>query len=286
MAKTLRQLRRQIRLVGKIHQITRAMQMVAAAKLRRVQQRATEGRTYWQRMQEIVREVSATAPEIEHALLTPRQTKRIGLLVVAGEKGLCGGYNVQVAREAERFVKAQHQPVMVRLTGRKALSVLQRAGCTIQEQFTREDRTLAADALRVARELRRWYEDGEVDEVHVCYSQFVSTSRDHPAVVRLLPVVAADRETGTREAPSEYIFEPPAEQLFARLLPRYVDAQVYQVLLEASASEHAARMRAMAAATDNAEKMTDRLRTQANRLRQQEITEELLDVVGGAEALR
>ncbi len=284
MAKTLRQLRRQIRLVGKIHQITRAMQMVAAAKLRRVQQRALEGRTYWQRMQEIVREVSATALEIDHPLLTPRETKRLGLLVVAGDKGLCGGYNVQVAREAERFVRAQQQPVAVRLTGRKAQSVLERAGCSIEEQFTREDRTLAADALRLARELRQWYESGEVDEVHVCYAQFVSTARDHPEVVRLLPV-AADTPEGAPPA-SEYIFEPPAEELFARLLPRYVDAQVYQMLLEASASEHAARMRAMAAATDNAEKMTDRLRTQANRLRQQEITEELLDVVGGAEALR
>ena len=286
MAKTLRQLRRQTRLVGKIHQITRAMQMVAAAKLRRVQQRAVEGRTYWQRMQEIVREVSATAPEVEHPLLTPREAKRIGLLVVAGDKGLCGGYNVQVAREADRFVKAQQHPVAVRLTGRKAESPLTRAGCAIEAQFTREDRTLPADARRIAQELRRWYEAGEVDEVHVCYAQFVSTARDHPTVVRLLPVAGADIEEEGGPPPSEYIFEPAAKELFARLLPRYVDAQVYQMLLEASASEHAARMRAMAAATDNAEKMTDRLRTQANRLRQQEITEELLDVVGGAEALR
>jgi len=285
MAKTLRQLRRQIRLVGKIHQITRAMQMVAAAKLRRVQQRALEGRTYWQRMQEIVREVSATASEVEHPLLTPRETQRVGLLVVAGDKGLCGGYNVQVAREADRFLKAQQHPVALRLTGRKAQSPLERAGHSIDEHFTREDRTLAADAQRLARELRRWYESGEVDEVHVCYAQFVSTARDNPEVVQLLPVAA---EIGAEDGPppSDYIFEPPAEELFARLLPRYVDAQVYQMLLEASASEHAARMRAMAAATDNAEKMTDRLRTQANRLRQQEITEELLDVVGGAEALR
>ncbi|MBM3497389.1 MAG: ATP synthase F1 subunit gamma [Armatimonadetes bacterium] len=286
MAKTLRQLRRQIRLVGKIHQITRAMQMVAAAKLRRVQQRALEGRTYWQRMQEIVREVSATAPEIDHPLLTPRETQRIGLLVVAGEKGLCGGYNVQVAREADRFLRGLQHPAAVRLTGRKAQSALERGGWAIEDQFTREDRTLPADARRIAQELRRWYETGEVDEVHVCYSQFVSTSRDHPAVVRLLPVAGAEAGDEDGPAPSEYIFEPPAQELFARLLPRYVDAQVYQMLLEASASEHAARMRAMAAATDNAEKMTQRLRMQANRLRQQEITEELLDVVGGAEALR
>jgi F-type H+-transporting ATPase subunit gamma len=286
MAKTLRQLRRQIRLVGKIHQITRAMQMVAAAKLRRVQQRALEGRTYWQRMQEIVREVSATAPEIDHPLLTPREAKRIGLLVVAGDKGLCGGYNVQVGREAERFLRGQQLPVAVRLTGRKAQSALERGGWAIEEQFTREDRTLPADARRIAQELRRWYESGDVDEVHVCYSQFVSLSRDHPAVVRLLPVAGTETDDDDGPAASEYIFEPPAEELFARLLPRYVDAQVYQMLLEASASEHAARMRAMAAATDNASKMTDRLRMQANRLRQQEITEELLDVVGGAEALR
>lgn len=286
MGKTLRQLRRQIRLVGKIHQITRAMQMVAAAKLRRVQQRATEGRTYWQRMQEIVREVSATAPEIDHPLLTPRETERVGVFVIAGEKGLCGGYNAQVTREAERFIRAQTDPVAIRLTGRKAQGPLERAGLTIERQLTREDRTLAADAQRIARELRGWYESGEVDEVHVCYAQFISTARDKPTVVRLLPVVSAAPEDEDGAPPSEYIFEPPAAQLFAHLLPRYVDAQVYQMLLEASASEHAARMRAMAAATDNAEKVTDRLRMQANRLRQQEITEELLDVVSGAEALR
>jgi len=286
MAKTLRQLRRQVRLVGKVHQITRAMQMVAAAKLRRVQQRATEGRTYWQRMQEIVREVSMTAPDIDHPLLTPRTPERIGLVVIASDKGLCGAYNVQLVREAERFIKAQERPVVLRLTGRKARTALRRFGGTIDAELTREDKTLTADSPRIARELRRWYEDGEVDEVHVCYAQFISAGRDQPTVIRLLPVVTAERDPDDHAPQSEYIFEPPPEQLFARLLPRYVEAQVYQVLLEASASEHAARVRAMAAATENAEKMTDQLRTQANRLRQQEITEELLDVVGGAEALR
>jgi F-type H+-transporting ATPase subunit gamma len=285
MAKTLRQLRRQIRLVRKIHQITRAMQMVAAAKLRRVQQRATEGRVYWQRMQEVVREVSASAPGIDHPLLTPRETRRVGLLVVAGEKGLCGGYNVQIAREAERFLRRQEVPVAVRLTGTKARSQIERAGSPIDELYTREDRTLGHDARHIARELRRWYEDGLVDEVHVCYAQFVSAGQDKPSVVRLLPVAAQAGET-VSGMPSEYLFEPPPAELFARLLPRYVDAQVYQMLLEASASEHAARVRAMAAATDNADKMSDRLRMEANRLRQQEITGELLDVVTGAEALR
>jgi F-type H+-transporting ATPase subunit gamma len=284
MARTLRQLRRQIRLVDKIHQITRAMQMVAAAKLRRVQQRVTEGRAYWQRMQEIVRELSAAASDVEHPLLTPRPTERIGLLVVAAEKGLCGGYSLQIAREAERFVKAQQHPVNIRLAGRKARPVLERAGLSIQEQLTIDEKSIAEDATGIAGDLRAWYEQGDVDEVHICYAQFLSLARDHPTVVRLLPAVTPAQVE--EPADTEWIFEPPPAELLGRLLPRYVHAQVYQMLLEASASEHSARMRAMAAATENAEEMTEKLTMQANRLRQQEITSELLDVVGGAEALR
>ncbi len=284
MAKTLRQLRRQIRLVGKIHQITRAMQMVAAAKLRRVQQRVTEGRAYWQRMQEIVRELAAAAAEVDIPLLTPRPTERIGLLVVAAEKGLCGGYSLQVARQAERFVAAQEHPVITRLAGRKARPPLKRAGLTVEEQLTIDDRTIGDDATRIAGDLRRWFEEGHVDEVHVCYAQFVSLARDEPTVVRLLPAVTPD-QLQSEDRDREWIFEPAATELLGRLLPRYVHAQVYQMLLEASASEHSARMRAMAAATENAEEMTEKLTMVANRLRQQEITAELLDVVGGAEAI-
>ncbi len=284
MAKTLRQLRRQIRLVDKIHQITRAMQMVAAAKLRRVQQRVTDGRVYWQRMQEIVRELAAAAPELDIPLLTPRPTERVGLIVIAAEKGLCGGYSVQIAREAERFVRAQEHPVLIRLAGRKAQPPLARADLSIEEQFAIDDRTIADDATRLAQEIRTWYEERHVDEVHVCYAQFLSLARDHPTVVRLLPALTPDQmEDEARE--TEWIFEPVAEELLGRLLPRYIHAQVYQMLLEASASEHSARMRAMAAATENAEEMTEKLTMQANRLRQQEITAELLDVVGGAEAV-
>ncbi|MGQ9731056.1 MAG: ATP synthase F1 subunit gamma [Candidatus Zipacnadales bacterium] len=284
MAKTLRQIRRQIRLVGKIHQITRAMQMVAAAKLRRVQQRVIEGRTYWQRMQEIVQEVSSGVSGVEHPLLTPRSVERIGLFVIAANKGLCGAYTAQVTREAIRFIQRQQHPVVVRLSGQKARNPLQRAGYPVEAELPRDDKTLAQDARHIAQNLRQWYEQGHVDEVHLCYAQFISSSRDNPMTMRLLPVTApaTDQRHG---APSEYLFEPSPAELFTRLLPRYVDVQVYQILLEASASEHAARMRAMATAMENAEKMTEKLTMQANRLRQQEITEELLDVVGGAEAL-
>jgi F-type H+-transporting ATPase subunit gamma len=260
------------------------MQMVAAAKLRRVQQRVTDGRAYWQRMQEIVRELAAAAPELDIPLLTPRPTERIGLVVIAAEKGLCGGYSVQIAREAERFVRAQEHPVTTRVAGRKARSPLERAGLSIAEQFAIDDRTIADDATRMAQGIRTWYEDRQVDEVHVCYAQFVSLARDHPTVVRLLPAVTPE-QIGDESGETEWVFEPAAEELLGRLLPRYVHAQVYQILLEASASEHAARMRAMAAATENAEEMTEKLTMQANRLRQQEITDELLDVVGGAEAI-
>jgi len=283
MAQTLRQLRRQIRLVDKIHQITRAMQMVAAAKLRRVQQRATEGKVYWQRMQDVVREISGTASEVSHPLLTPRPVERVGLVVFAADKGLCGPYNVQVAREARRFVESIEVPVVTRIAGGKTRSILRRERREIDKEYAKDDKTLASDAARMAVDLREWFESGEVDQVHISYAQFISVGRDKPTTIQLLPVPPP--EVDEDQPVSEFIFEPSPAELFRRLLPRYVDAQVYQMLLEATASEHAARMRAMAAATENANRMTDRLTMQANRLRQQEITTELLDVVGGAEAL-
>ncbi|HJN15361.1 MAG TPA: ATP synthase F1 subunit gamma [Armatimonadota bacterium] len=283
MAQTLRQLRRQIRLVGKIHQITRAMQMVAAAKLRRVQQRATEGKVYWQRMQDVVQEIGAASSDVQHPLLTPRPVERIGLVVISADKGLCGGYNAQVGREARQFLDTCDVPVDIRLAGLKTKSAIQRAGGNVVGEFEKDDRTLAADASRMALGLRGWFESGEVDQVHLTYAQFISVGRDKPSTIQLLPVPPPEHD---EDAPaSEYIFEPEPEELFQRLLPRYVDAQVYQMLLEASASEHAARMRAMAAATENAEELTEKLTMQANRMRQQEITAQLLDVVGGSEAL-
>jgi len=285
MAETLRYLRRQVKLVGNIRQITRAMQMVAAAKLRRVQQRVVEGRVYWQRMQDIVRELAGAAQQVDHPLTTVRPVKRIGLLVVSSEKGLCGGYNAQVAREAERFLRAQAPPVTVSLVGRKARGALEKGGHEIAAQYTLDEKQPAEQALRIARELRRSYEAGEVDEVHICYARFASLSRDVPTVTRLLPVTPPASEDG--EAPSgEYILEPPAAELLGHLLPRYVDAEVYHMLLEAIASEYAARMRAMAAATENAEEMLGTLTMRANRLRQQEITSQLIDIVSGAEAQR
>jgi len=285
MANTLRHLRRQVKLVRNIRQITRAMQMVAAAKLRRVQQRVVEGRVYWQRMQDIVHDLSGVAHEVDHPLLRGRPVQRIGLLVVSSEKGLCGSYNAQIAREAERFIRAQEAPVVVTLVGRKARPTLDRAGRTITAQHTLEDKRLAEQALRVAREVRRSYEVGEVDEVHVCYARFASLSHNVPTLTRLIPVAPPGAE-GAEPSTREYILEPPAAALLARLLPRYVDAQVYYMLLETMASEHAARMRAMAAATENADDMMTTLAMRANRLRQQEITSALIDIVGGAEALR
>ncbi len=285
MGDTLRHLRRQIKLVRNIRQITRAMQMVAAAKLRRVQQRMVEGRVYWQRMQDIAQELSGVAQQVNHPLATARPVERIGLLIVSSEKGLCGSYNAQVAREAERFIRAQEAPVVVTLVGRKARSAVERTHRTIAAQYTLDDKKLAEQALHMARELRRSYEAGEVDEVYVCYARFASLSHDVPTVTRLLPVVPPAAEKA--EPPTrEYILEPPAAELLGRLLPRYVDAQVYHLLLEAMVSEHAARMRAMAAATENADDVMSRLTMRANRLRQEEITSELLDIVGGAEALR
>jgi F-type H+-transporting ATPase subunit gamma len=285
MADTLRHLRRQLKLVRNIRQITRAMQMVAAARLRRVQQRVTQGRVYWQRMQEIMEDLAVVAQDVEHPLLTARPVARAALVVVSSEKGLCGAYNANIAREANRFLRSRREPVAVTLVGRKAREPLLRAGHAIVAQHLIDQKAFADHALRLARELRRQYEAGEVDEISICYARFVSLARDEPTVAQLLPVPRPEADEADRAGP-EYIFEPPAPELLARLLPRYVDAQVYHILLEATASEQAARMRSMAAATENAEDLLGTLTMRANRLRQQEITSELLDIVSGAEALK
>jgi F-type H+-transporting ATPase subunit gamma len=281
-----RQIRRKIRTVRNIQQITQAMKMVAAARLKRVQAKVEAGRVYWNKMQEIVERVAPLAGQVEHPLLAVREPARsVLVLTVGGEKGLCGSYNVNVIRKTAAFVAEQSAPTSLITVGRKALDYFTKHDYTVIDHFSQIGvESDFSDALSVAVRVRGLYESAEVDEVYVAYTRFVSAMTHEPTVMRLLPLAppAAQAEQH-RLVP--YEFEPEPQRLLARLLPRYVDTQIYHLLLEAAASEYGARMVAMTNATDNAADMIESLTLRYNKARQAAITKELLEVVTGADAL-
>ena len=261
--------------------------MVAAARLRKVQQKVEEGRPYAEKMQEMLQRLAPLAEGVEHPLLEVREVVRPALVVISASRGLCGSYTGNIHRLAqghlESIIEEGMQPVLATI-GRKARQFFSRRGHQVSESYDRLSAESAHAEIRAAVEtLRNMYEDRSVDRIEVAYTRFLSVGRQVPTVTQLLPV-AQPAEEGAEEA--EYIFEPAAPELFRLLLPRYVDTMFQHFLFQATASEHAARMMAMSQASDNAEEMIDDLTLQYNKLRQASITAELLDVIGGAEALR
>ena len=281
-----RQIRRKIRTVKNIQQITQAMKMVAAARLKRVQRKVEAGRVYWSKMQEIVERVGPLAGEVEHPLLEVRRPPgNILVLAIAGEKGLCGSYNGNIIRTVASFIAEQEAPVSLITVGRKAGDYFTGREYDVIDHFPQiEVGSDFADALRIAHRVREMYESAQTDEIMVGYTRFISAMTHRACVTRLLPL-AAPEAAAEEDAGVHYEFEPEPQKLLGRLLPRYVDTQIYHLLLEASASEYGARMVAMTNATDNAADMLDSLTLTYNKARQAAITSELLDVVGGAEAL-
>lgn len=280
---TMREIRRRIRSIKNTQQITRAMQMVAAAKLRKVQDRVFASRPYAAKLREVLeRLVAQLPPGVYHPLLEERPARRLGYVVVTGDRGLCGAYNANVIRLAEQTVRAASAEEVFLLTvGRKARDYFRRRKYNVLREYVDiGDDPSFPQGRELARELVGLFLDGTIDRLYLVYSQFFSPVRQQPQVVPLLPIT---RPPGV-EAVTEYIFEPPPAELFRYLLPRYVEVQVYQMLLEAKAGEHGARMTAMEAATDNAEDMIKRLTLSFNKARQAAITKELADIIGTARA--
>lgn len=280
---TMREIRRRIRSIRNTQQITRAMQMVAAAKLRKVQDRVFASRPYAAKLREVLeRLVAQLPPGVYHPLLEERPARRLGYVVVTGDRGLCGAYNANVIRLAEQTVRAASAEEVFLLTvGRKARDYFRRRKYNVLREYVDiGDDPSFPQGRELARELVGLFLDGTIDRLYLVYSQFFSPVRQQPQVVPLLPIT---RPPGV-EAVTEYIFEPPPAELFRYLLPRYVEVQVYQMLLEAKAGEHGARMTAMEAATDNAEDMIKRLTLSFNKARQAAITKELADIIGTARA--
>lgn len=285
---TLRQIRQRIRIARNIQQITRAMKMIAAARLKRAQDRVMSARPYAEKMQTLIGTLALASGAVEHPLLQAReQVRHVGVLLITADRGLCGSYNTNIIRRCMDFVQ-QYQAEQVRLltVGKKGMQFMSRRGYpSVQHYAIPLSGPSIMHAQEIARTAQEMFLSEQVDEFYLVFSRFRSALVQIPTVQRLLPVEQIAVEEG-HVGHLEFIFEPSSEELLRRLLPRYVSNMVYQALLESTASEHGARMTAMSSATDNAGKMISTLTLNLNRVRQAAITKEILEVVSGAEALK
>jgi len=285
---SLRAIRRKIRAVRNLQKIMTAMKMVAAARLRRVQDRVVAGKPYTEKMRWLVETLAPHLPDIEHPLLQVRPVQKRGLVVITGDKGLCGAYNNNIIRAAQNFMSQDGAaPFLLYCIGRKGYDFFARRGYQVARHRPQLPVTAPfAQFKAVAEDIVQWFLSGEVDEVFVAYGEFVNALVQRPKIVSLLPIKTDGTGGEGRGTVREYIFEPRAPELLALLLPRYVEHQVYHILLESLASENAARMNAMSQAADNAEELIRQLTLQANKIRQWNITKELLEITTAVEAMR
>ncbi len=292
----LQDLRRRVRAVKNMRQITKAMKMVSAARLRRAQERVTAARPYTTRMMQVLSDVARRATDYSDPLLAGHdreaRQERIILAVVTADKGLCGAFNTNIVKAAQEFIRQNtEKQVELVLIGRKGFDFFRRRQLKIRREhlnITGSGKVNSADATKIARQLIEDFksEENAVDRVHLLYSEFKSALSQRPVVEQLLPIgqiVAA--EPAQTETLVDYIYEQPPEAIFNELLPKVIENQIYHALLESVASELGARMTAMDSASKNANDVIDRLTLNMNRVRQAAITREIIEVVSGAEAL-
>jgi F-type H+-transporting ATPase subunit gamma len=284
---TLQDIRRRIRSVQSTQKITRAMKLVAAAKFRRAQERLMEARPYAARMGELAGRLTRGLGEDKHPLLARRTGTRTLYVVITADKGLCGAFNSNVARRATDLLRRDGPDMALLAVGRKAREFFGRRAWPIRgERLGLLDRLTFGHARDLAGDLMTAYLGDEVDEVWLVFNEFRSVAVQRPAAVRLLPIEPPEDPAAGGGPGVDYLYEPDAATILDAVLPRHVEVQVYRALLETSAGEHGARMTAMEAASRNAQEMIGQLTIQYNKARQERITKELLDIVGGAEALR
>ncbi len=281
---SVRQLKRRISSVDNTAKITKAMSMIAASKMRRAQEMALQTRPYAERMLALLSDLAAQPQDIDETrpLLVRREAKRVQLIVMTPDRGLTGGMNTAVSRSAAQHLIDLGLESDVVAVGKKGRDFFARTG-NLRASFTDlGDRPTVADGTPIAQVVMDDYTSERVDAVYLVYSHFINTTVQRPEILPLLPVVPAKLESRDTVG---YIFEPSAAEVLADLLPRYVEMQIYHAMLESVASEQSARMVAMRAATDNAIEMQADLTLEMNKLRQESITSELLDIVGGAAAV-
>ena len=284
---SLKDIRKRIGSVKNTQQITKAMKMVAAARLRKAQESIETMRPYSYRLKDIIAQLAARADAQDHPLLAQREPERVRILVMTSDRGLCGGFNANINRTTERYLKDNtlgHKEITLDIIGRKGNDYFKRRDATVGRYF---DDVLLNVGLEKASDIAEKaisdFIEGDLDAVYVVYNEFKSAISQEVTVEQLLPVVPAEAPEDGHMA--EFIYEPSKEALLDAVIPRDITVQIYRMLLESVASEMGARMSAMDNATKNAGELIDKLTLQYNRARQANITSELMEIISGAEAI-
>lgn len=285
MASTM-DIRRRIKSVKSIQQITKAMEMVAAARLRRAQEKANASRPYTAKIREILLNVAGSAQDDVHPLLEVREVKRVGYLILSSDKGLAGSYASNLIKEVLPAIRCQENAGLITV-GRKARDYFRRRHYVLDHEYTGfSERPTYQDAVTIARDLAAGFAAGEYDEIHLVYTRFYSPINQKPTTLKLLPADSQPQEEEKAAAGRKYIFEPSATEVLNLLVPKYLETVIYGALLQSAASELGARMTAMGSATTNAQDLISKLVLNYNKVRQATITREISEIVGGAEALK
>lgn len=294
---TLHEIRRRIDSVKNIGQVTRAMQAVSASKMQRAQTQVKATRVYAEKAWEVLTHLAAQRQVGEelHPLLQVRPPHSVVLVLLTGDRGLCGAFNHNIIAKAVGFMKESEWPVKLITVGRKGRDFMHRRGEDIVAEFTAiPDQPRLVDVTPIARVAIDGFLEGHFDQVCLAYSDFINVLNQQPTIKRLLPIMPAEIETQAMGeyiervgplAATEYIYEPDPRSILDEVLPRFTELQIYQAILESIASEHSARMVAMRNASDNAEELVEGLTLDFNKARQRAITLEIMDIAGGAEAL-
>lgn len=286
----MQDIKRRIRSVNSTKQITKAMELVASSKMKKTKERLETTRPYFNAVRDAVNDIISHTIGVRHKLITPREIKKTGYIVISADRGLAGGYNSNVIKAATNHMKEKNE-VSVITIGQKAKGFFKKRNYDIDGEFTHisEDPSYA-DAQNIGRLAVELYNQGLVDEVNLVYTEFVSTISYNPKVIKLLPLEPEknekeDKEIENTELKDLMSYEPSPEAVLSYLIPKYIDSTIYGALVESAASEQSARRIAMENATDNAEDIIDTLELKYNRARQASITQEITEIIGGAEAL-
>ncbi|MBO8165556.1 MAG: F0F1 ATP synthase subunit gamma [Brevibacillus sp.] len=285
MAQGIREIRRRIKSVKNTRQITKAMKMVSAAKLRRAQETATAAKPYARKIKEVIASIASGTTTVNHPMLQSRPVKKTGYIVITSDRGLAGGYNGNIIRKVLQTLKEKHQSpdeYAIFVIGRKGRDFFKKRNYPLLDEVVGLPESPSfADIKKIAAAAVQMYADERIDELYICYNEFHSAISQTPVMNRLLPLHEMDE---SKERKVNYEYEPSAEEVLSVLLPKYAETLVYSALLEAKASEHGARMTAMGNATDNASEMIERYTLFYNRARQAAITQEISEIVAGANA--
>jgi len=285
LAETTRDIKRRIRGISNTRQITKAMELVSSAKLKRARERLEKSRPYYNTVLSNIQDILATTGNMKHPLLDSREVKTSLYIIVSADRGLAGGYNAGVIRLAEGKIKGENKDAKIITVGTKARDYFKKRDYDVIGEFVGivEEPTFS-DARKIGNMALDLYKDKVVDEIKIVYTKFLGTISQEPGILTLLPSGEVHKESEKRKTVTE--FEPSTEEVLDFLIPKYIQSTIYGALIESSSSEQAARRVAMEAATDNAEEMIDELNISYNRARQAAITMEITEIVSGADALK